>query len=56
MSVTNFRRYVRRGQIVPAQIVERNQMFATRPLQILKRALSHRGRTKATRPAMNTVE
>ena len=42
MSVPNFRRYVRRGQIAPAQTVGRNQMFATRPLKALKRALNGR--------------
>lgn len=40
MSVPNFRRYVRRGQITPVQIVGRNQMFATHPLKVLKRALN----------------
>lgn len=45
MSVPNFRRYVRRGQIAPAQTVGRNQMFATRPLKALKRALSGRHQT-----------
>lgn len=44
MSVPNFRRYVRRGQISPAQTVGRNQMFATRPLKALKRVLNNRCR------------
>jgi excisionase family DNA binding protein len=42
MSVPNFRRYVRHGQITPAQTVGRNQMFATRQLKALKRALHSR--------------
>lgn len=56
MSVPNFRRYMRHGQIAPTQIVGRNQMFATRPLKGLKRALSHRGRKKTTRTTPNAVE
>ena len=39
MSVPNFRRYVRRGQITPVQTVGRNQLFATRQLKTFKRAL-----------------
>jgi excisionase family DNA binding protein len=42
MSVPNFRRYVRRGQITPVQTVGRNQMFAARQLQAFKRALHSR--------------
>lgn len=42
MSVPNFRRYVRRGQITPVRTVGRNQMFATRPLKAFKRALNSR--------------
>ena len=42
MSVPNFRRYVRHGEITPVQTVGRNQMFATRPLKAFKRTL--RGR------------
>jgi excisionase family DNA binding protein len=42
MSVPNFRRYVRRGQITPVQTVGRNQMFAARQLKALKRALHNR--------------
>lgn len=40
MSVPNFRRYVRRGQIAPAQTVGRNQLFGTRDLRALKHALN----------------
>lgn len=39
MSVPNFRRYVRRGQITPVQTVGRNQLFASRQLKAFKRAL-----------------
>ena len=42
MSVPNFRRYVRRGQITPAQTVGRNQLFGTRDLRALKHALNTR--------------
>ena len=42
MSVPNFRRCVRRGQIAPAQTVGRNQLFGTRDLRALKHALSAR--------------
>ena len=42
MSVPNFRRYVRRGQITPAQTVGRNQLFGTRDLRVLKHALNAR--------------
>ena len=42
MSVPNFRRYVRRGQITPAQTVGRNQLFGTRDLRALKHALNAR--------------
>jgi len=42
MSVPNFRRYVRRGQITPVQTIGRNQLFATRSLKVLKRALNSR--------------
>lgn len=42
MSVPNFRRYVQRGQIAPAQTVGRNQLFGTRDLRALKHALSTR--------------
>lgn len=45
MSIPNFRRYVQRGQITPTQTVGRNQIFATRPLKALKRALRSRGQT-----------
>jgi len=44
MSVPNFRRYVRRGQITPVQTIGRNQLFATRSLKVLKRALNSRRR------------
>jgi len=40
MSVANFRRYVRRGQITPVQTLGRNQMFATRQLKAFKRAIT----------------
>lgn len=46
MSVPNFRRYVRRGEITPVQTVGRNQMFATRQLKAFKRTL--RGRRQPT--------
>lgn len=39
MSVSNFRRYVQAEKIKPVQIVGRNQLFATRELKALKRAL-----------------
>ena len=42
MSVPNFRRYVRRGQIAPTQTVGRNQLFGTRDLRALKHALNAR--------------
>jgi len=42
MSVSNFRRTVRRGQITPAQTVGRNQLFGTRDLRALKHALNAR--------------
>lgn len=40
MSVTNFRRYVQGGKIVPVQTLGRNQLFAAHDLRALKRALS----------------
>jgi excisionase family DNA binding protein len=39
MSVSNFRRYVQAEKIKPVQIIGRNQLFATRELKALKRAL-----------------
>jgi len=42
MSVANFRRYVRRGQIEPVNTLGRNQLFATRQLKAFKRAMPRR--------------
>lgn len=42
MSVPNFRRTVRRGQIAPAQTVGRNQLFGSRDLRALKHASNAR--------------
>lgn len=42
MSVPNFRRTVRRGQIAPAQTVGHNPLFGTRDLRALKHALNAR--------------
>jgi excisionase family DNA binding protein len=45
MSVPNFQRTVRRGQIAPARTVGRNQLFGTRDLRALKHALNARRTT-----------